>query len=72
MTEEEIRRAAILLNVRYGKGALTKAVDTAKFYLEANDNDSAKRWISIGYAIKSIQGLVTNQEIEDFIKKISA
>jgi hypothetical protein len=69
MKEEEIKRAAMLLNLKYGKRALPKAIDTAKFYVESNDNDSAKRWISIGYEVKKIQGLITDQDIDD--KKVS-
>ena len=64
MKAEEIQRAAMLLNLKYGKRALPKALDTAKFYLESNDNDSAKRWISIGYEVKKIQGLIMDSEIE--------
>ncbi len=65
MDPEQIKRAAMLMNLKYGKGALPKAVDTAKFYLEDNDNDAAKRWISIGYAVKEIQGLVSESDIEE-------
>ena len=65
MKEEEIKRAAMLLNLKYGKRALIKAVDTAKFYVESNDNDSAKRWISIGYEVKKIQGLIMDSDIDD-------
>jgi len=64
MNEAEINRAAMLLNLKLGKKALPKAVDTAKFYIEANDNDSAKRWISIGYEIKKIQGLIADSDID--------
>ena len=64
MNESEINRAAMLLNLKYGKRALPKALDTAKFYIEANDNDSAKRWISIGYEVKKIQGLITDDDID--------
>lgn len=64
MTEEEIKRAAMLLNLKYGKRALPKALDTARFYVESNDNDSAKRWISIGYAVKKIQGLISDSDID--------
>ena len=64
MRREEIQRAAMLLNLKYGKRALTRAIDTARFYVESNDNDSAKRWISIGYEIKKIQGLVTDSDID--------
>lgn len=64
MTEEEIKRAAMLLNLKYGKRALPKALDTARFYVESNDNDSAKRWISIGYEVKKIQGLISNSDID--------
>ena len=64
MNESEINRAAMLLNLKYGKRALPKALDTAKFYIEANDNDSAKRWISIGYEVKRIQGLIFDDEID--------
>jgi|GEM_PF-4311236 len=69
MKDEEIKRAAMLLNLKYGKRALPKAVDTARFYVESNDNDSAKRWISIGYEVKKIQGLIADNEIDD--KKVS-
>lgn len=64
MKEEEINRAAMLLNLKYGRKALPKAIDTARFYLEANDNDSAKRWVSIGYAVKKIQGLIMDSDID--------
>ncbi len=64
MNEEAIKRAAMLLNLKYGKRAFPKALDTAKFYIEANDNDSAKRWISIGYEVKKIQGLVMDSDID--------
>ena len=64
MDEKDINRAAMLLNLKYGKRALLKAVDTAKFYLEANDNESAKRWVSIGYEVKKIQGLISDDDIE--------
>ena len=65
MKPEEIKRAAMLLNLKYGKLALPKAVDTARFYIESNDNDSAKRWISIGYEVKKIQGLITDEDIDN-------
>jgi hypothetical protein len=69
MRDEDIKRAAMLLNLKYGKRALPKAVDTARFYVESNDNESAKRWISIGYEVKKIQGLISDSEIDE--KKVS-
>lgn len=65
MKEEEIKRAATLLDLKYGRRALPKALDTAKFYVEANDNESAKRWISIGYEVKRMQGLIADSEIDE-------
>lgn len=65
MNEEQIQRAAMLLNLKYGKLALPKALDTARFYVESNDNDAAKRWISIGYEVKKIQGLIFDSDIEE-------
>lgn len=65
MKEDEIKRAAMLLNLKYGKSALIKAIDTARFYVESNDNEAAKRWISIGYKVKEIQGLVADDEIDN-------
>ena len=67
MKEEQIKRAATLLDLKYGKRALLKALDTAKFYVEANDNESAKRWISIGYEVKKIQGLIADSDIEESV-----
>lgn len=67
MKEEQIKRAAMLLNLKYGKRALPKALDTARFYVESNDNDSAKRWISIGYEVKKIQGLISDSDIEESV-----
>jgi hypothetical protein len=67
MKEEKIKRAAMLLNLKYGKRALPKALDTARFYVEANDNESAKRWISIGYEVKRIQGLISDSDIEESV-----
>ena len=67
MKEVQIKRAAMLLNLKYGKRALPKALDTARFYVEANDNESAKRWISIGYEVKKIQGLISDSDIEESV-----
>lgn len=46
------KRAAIRLIQKYGKKALPKAVDVARFYLGEKDEENAKRWISIGYEVK--------------------
>lgn len=67
MKESDIKRAAVLLDLKYGKRALPKALDTARFYIESNDNDSAKRWISIGYEVKRMQGLISDEEIDDLL-----
>ena len=54
MQDYEIERTAIRMTQEYGKRALPKAVEVAKYYLSEADNDNAKRWVSIGYAIKRI------------------
>jgi hypothetical protein len=54
MEDYEIERTAMRMTQEYGKKALPKAVEVAKYYLGEADNDAAKRWVSIGYAIKRI------------------
>lgn len=54
MEEHTKKRAAIQLVQKYGKKALPKTVEVAKFYLGERDEENAKRWISIGYEVKRI------------------
>jgi hypothetical protein len=54
MQDYEIERTAMRMIQEYGKRALPKAVDVAKYYLGESDNDNAKRWVNIGYAIKKM------------------
>ena len=63
MEKHEIERAAVRLNYKYGKKALPKAVEVAKYYLGEGDDDAAKRWISIGYAIKKMQKIENVKEV---------
>lgn len=58
-----IERTAIRMTQKYGKKALPKAVEVAKHYLEAGDDESAKRWVSIGYAVKNMQNVQSLNEI---------
>lgn len=55
MEDYKIERTANLLVQKYGITSLPKAVAAAKYYLEEGDEDAAKRWVSIGFAIKKIQ-----------------
>lgn len=69
MEEYEIQRAATRLNYKYGKKALPKAVEVAKYYLGERDDEAAKRWIRIGYAVKKIQGIESVQEVVSSVNK---
>jgi len=57
------KRAATMLIQKYGKKALPKAVDVAKYYLGERDDENAKRWVSIGYEIKDMLNVRNVQEI---------
>jgi len=65
MDDHTIERTAIRLIQKYGMKALPKAVDVARYYLEEGDDDSAKRWVRIGYAVKHQLNL---GELEEIIK----
>jgi len=57
------KRAAIRLIQKYGKKALPKTVEVARFYLGERDEDNAKRWVTIGYEVKRILQLENVQDI---------
>lgn len=59
MDEHQIERTALRMSQKYGKKALPKAVDVIKYYLAENDDENAKRWVTIGYAIKRLQQIET-------------
>ncbi len=62
MEKYAIDRAAKQLIQKYGRKALPKVVNVVKYYLEAGDDSNAKRWISIGYAVKRIDKIETIEE----------
>lgn len=70
MKEYEIKRAATRLIQKYGKRALPKAVEVARFYLAERDDTNAKRWISIGYEIKNLLKIYSVNEILAIDKEI--
>ncbi|MDA0780936.1 MAG: hypothetical protein PQ612_01610 [Rickettsiales bacterium] len=63
MKEYEIKRAATRLIQKYGKRALPKAVEVARFYLGERDDANAKRWINIGYEVKHLLNIYSVNEI---------
>jgi hypothetical protein len=62
MEDYEIQRTAMRMTQEYGKKALPKAVEVAKYYLGESDNDAAKRWVRIGYAIKKLMQIESVNE----------
>jgi hypothetical protein len=71
MEDITIERTAIRLTQKYGKMALPKAVEVAKYYLEAGDDEAGKRWVSIGYAVKKLQKVQSIGEIVSSIAEES-
>ena len=69
MQDYEIERSAVRLCQKYGKKALPKAVEVVKFYLGEGDSDSAKRWVSIGYAVKKLQNIKNIEEVVESVKE---
>jgi hypothetical protein len=63
MKDYEIERTAMRMTQEYGKKALAKSVEVAKYYLGENDNEAAKRWVSIGYAIKKLMQIESVKDI---------
>ena len=63
MEDYKKTRAAQRLIHKYGKKALPKAVEVARYYLGENDDENAKRWVSIGYEIKHMLNVYTVNEI---------
>lgn len=63
MDDINIERTAIRLIQKYGKKALPKAVEVTKYYLNSDDEDNAKRWVKIGYAIKKAQNIESASQI---------
>ena len=63
MEDYEKKRTATRLIHKYGKKALPKAVEVARYYLAERDDKNAKRWISIGYEIKHMLNIYSVNEI---------
>jgi hypothetical protein len=63
MEDYTTKRTATILIQKYGKKALPKAVEVAKYYLTERDDENAKRWVSIGYEIKHMLKIYSIKEI---------
>ena len=76
MEDYTTERTAIRLIQKYGKKALPKAVEVARYYLEEGDDEAAKRWVHIGYAVRhhmkidSIQDVITSASEKNEVEKV--